>query len=281
MKEPFFNDLSVFPLCNSDEEVHNRINNFVRLLEFCGSLGVKKVRFEQPFQSIELKKNYTLHEYINEHGMDANAMLILSMVRKPYLDEDSPEESQFVNTVIKLVRNNVEYDAEGLTCAYLSNSFAIGFASEDYWTSNYCFNLNILDQITNKQKKDTVFCISNYAHFGTSGFINYVVCNLNPLFPHCGLKKEDKRIHLRDDHGKDVLEKFADKILKETYIAEIVNSLPFDSESNEFISRICDNGLIEVRLIRTDKGLGMVLKTTARNHMEATYMAADLQQKYG
>ena len=60
-----------------------------------------------------------------------------------------------------------------------------------------------------------------------------------------------------------------------------MNSLPFDSESNEFISRICDNGLIEVRLIRTDKGLGMILKTTARNHMEATYMAADLQQKYG
>jgi hypothetical protein len=281
MKEPFFNDLSIFPLCNNDEEVCNRINNFVRLLEFCGSLGVRKVRFERPFQSIELKKNYTLHEYIYEHGMDTNAMLILSMVRKPYLDDDSPEEAQFVNTVIKLVRDDIEYDAEGLTCAYLSNSFAIGFASEDYWSLNSCFNLNILNQITNKQKRDKVFCISNYSQFGIPCFINYVVCNLNPTFPHCGLKKEEKHVHLRDDHGKDILEKFADKILKEIYIAEVVNSLPFDSDSKDFISKICDDGLIEIRLNDSDKRIGMVLKTTAKNRMEATYMAVDLQQKYG
>jgi hypothetical protein len=281
MKEPFFNDLSASPLSNNDIEVCNRINTFVQLLAFCGSLGVKKVRFEKPFQSIELKKNYTLYEYICEHGKDNNAKLLLGMVRMPYLDEDSPEESQFINTVVKLVRNNIEYDAEGLTCAYLSKSFAIGFASDEFWSNNFLFDLNILNQITNEQKKEKVFCISKLYHFEEKDFIEYVVCNLKPEFHHCGLEKHEKRIHLRDDHGKDVLKKLADKILKEIYVIEVINSLPYSPNSSGFISKISDDGIIEIRLNKSDPGLGLVIKTTAHNRMEAAFMAVDLLKKYG
>ncbi len=281
MKEPFFNDLSIKPLCNNDEEVCTRINTYVQVLKFCGSLGYKKVRYEQPFQTIELKRNYTLHEYICSHGMDSSARLILSMVRKPYIDENTVEEERFVNTKVTLFKNNCEIDAEGLTCAYLAHSFAVGFASDLFWTTNNTFELSIYDQISKKSKKEKVFCISTLKQFEMEDFINFAVCSLPLSFKQCGVKKEDKPIHLRDDHGKDVLKDFADVILKEVYIREVVNSLPFSSFSKDIIGKIEDDGIIELRLKDSGKGFGLVIRTTAESRREAMYMAADIKKKYG
>lgn len=281
MKEPFFNDLSITPLCYSDEEVYTRINTYVQVLKFCCSLGFKKVRYEQPFQSIELKKNYTLHEYICNHGMDSGARLILSMVRKPYIDENTVEEERFVNTKVTLNKNNREIDAEGLTCAYLAHSFAIGFASGIFWTTNNSFELSIYDQISKKSKTDNVFCISTLEQFEMEEFIHFAVYSLPLVFKQCGVPKEDKPIHLRDDHGKDDLKDFADVLLKEVYIKEVVNSLPFSSFSKDIIGKIEDDGVIELRIKDSDKGLGLVIRTTAETRREALYMAADIKKKYG
>lgn len=137
MREPFFNDISDKPLCNTDEELKERVLKYARVLEFCGSLGYKKVRYEKHIKDIELKPNYSLHQYIAEHGKDSDAQLILNMVRIPYLDEDSPEEEKYVNTIVKLKREGTEMEAEGLACTYLSDGFSIGLSSCDFWTNHH------------------------------------------------------------------------------------------------------------------------------------------------
>jgi hypothetical protein len=78
------------------------------------------------------------------------------------------------------------------------------------------------------------------------------------------IRPEEKNLAIRDDHGKNILTSFANKILKSPYVIEILNSLPFNPYQKEFIRKIKANGIIEIVLIETDEGLGLVLKTTGR-----------------
>lgn len=280
MKEPFFNDISAQPLCSCDEEVHERIAAFVKLLEFCGSIGFEKVRFEKPFQEILLKKNYTLYEYILENGYDNSARLILSMVRKPYLDEDTDAEEKYVNSVVRLEKDGEEIEAEGLACAYLADGFAIGFASEDFWKNNTAFNLTVFNQTTKNKAMKQVFCISDVKQFEIQDFIDWAVETLPIKFKRCNISSEKKSYHFRDDHGKDKLEAFAKRLLKEEYIVEVINSLNYQPHAKNMIGNVSDDGLIDIILTDTDKGLGMVIKTTAETRRLALYMAADIRKKY-
>lgn len=280
MREPFFNDISTLPLCQTVEELKGRILKYASILKFCGSLGFFKVRHEKPLQQVALMDNYTLHQYIAEHGQDEVVKLIQSMVRIPYLDEDSPEEDRFVNTTIKLKRDGEEVEAEGLACAYLSEGFAVGLSSCEYWSNNHSFTLTILDQSTGKSKENQVYCISELKQFEIDEFIRWAVDTLPLKFRDSRIKQANKKKSLRNDHGKDVLEKFADRILKEPYIIEVINSLPFNPKAKDMIKDVSEDGLIQLVLNHTDKGLGMVIKTTAESRMEALYQAAYIRKKY-
>ena len=97
----------------------------------------------------------------------------------------------------------------------------------------------------------------------------------------CNIDYDEKKIKLRDDHGKDILLVFGKKILSSPYVMEVVNSLPFNSSERKFIRKVKNDGLIEIVLPWTDKGLGMVIKTTGRNRRETEKIAEILEQEYG
>lgn len=280
MKEPFFNDISEYPLCSSDEEVKDRIDAFVKILEFCGAIGFEKIRFEKPFQEIFLKENYTLHEYIRNHGFDNSARLILSMVRKPYLDEDSDSEKKYINSIIRLEKDGEEIEAEGIACAHITDSFAIGFASEEFWKKNISFIITVFDQISEVKTCDCVFCISDVLQFEIQDFINWAIETLPIKFKPCNITQDKKTIHFRDDHGKDKLKPFAKRLTKEVYVESVINSLPFQPHAKDIIADVTDDGLIKIILTDTDKGYGMVIKTTSKSRRLALYMAADIRRKY-
>ena len=280
MKEPFFNDISTQPFCITDAEIKERISAFVKILGFCGAIGFEKVRFEKSLQEILLKENYTLHEYISNHLKESGTRLILSMIRRPYLDEDSEAEEKYVNSKIRLVKEEKEVEAEGIACAHLADSFAVGFASEDFWRDNTLFTINVLDQISEKTMTKQVFCISNVQQFEDNKFINWAVGSLPIKFKPCNIPQVQKQISFRDDHGKDKLKAFAKRILKEEYIVEVINSLPFHPHARDIIGKVSDDGLIDIILTDSDQGYGMVIKTTAETRALALYMAADIRKKY-
>lgn len=91
----------------------------------------------------------------------------------------------------------------------------------------------------------------------------------------------EKKIHLRDDHGKDVLLLFCNKLINSPYVCEVVNSLPYNSERRKFIHAVRDDGIIEIVLPWTDKGLGIVVKTTGQSRRETERIAELLNEKYG
>jgi hypothetical protein len=56
--------------------------------------------------------------------------------------------------------------------------------------------------------------------------------------------------------------------------------LPFNPLERKLIKQIRANGNIEIVLTDTDKGLGLVVKTTGRNARETKLIAQILQKKY-
>jgi len=91
---------------------------------------------------------------------------------------------------------------------------------------------------------------------------------------------KNKEVKLRDDHGKEVLLAFAKKIVKSEYVIKVVNSLPFNPQENNFTKKCYPNGQIELVLIETDRGLGLIIQTTGRNQSETEEIAKILEKEF-
>ena len=57
--------------------------------------------------------------------------------------------------------------------------------------------------------------------------------------------------------------------------------LPYNPYEQKFIKRVRENGLIEIVLPWTDKGYGMVVKTTGRNLRETKRIAEIIEEEFG
>lgn len=282
MCEPFFNELSIYPLCVNDQDVDQRINDFVKVLEFCGSfLGYKKVRFDRKAKEIELKKDFLLKDYLanNTTGNSYGALLILNMLQPPYIDDDSEEEIKYATHTAKLVRDGKEIEAEGFACAYYSSGFVVGFASEDYWRQNVSFTVSVIDDATGRSRNHIVYGFCLVEQFSNPDFISWAIDKLPLRFRSSGIDISAKTIDIRDDHGKKELIEFSKKIIKEPYIIEIVNSLPFKVGTRKKTNWVGD-GILEIRLVDVKNKIGVAARTTACNDIEAAYLAADIEKKY-
>lgn len=102
-----------------------------------------------------------------------------------------------------------------------------------------------------------------------------------PELVESDLEVKDKKISLRSDHGIDVLMEFSKRLLRCPYVIGIINSLPFNSFERKFIKKIREDGLIEIVLPWTDKGYGVVVKTTGRTIRETEMIGKIIMEKYG
>lgn len=101
------------------------------------------------------------------------------------------------------------------------------------------------------------------------------------LIPQSNLQPEKKTIKLRDDHGKDKLQDFSEKIRHSPYVEKITNSLPFNPKQTNPIKASSADGIVEFVLTWTDAGLGLCIQTTGRNLVETNTIAIHLSEKYG
>ena len=95
------------------------------------------------------------------------------------------------------------------------------------------------------------------------------------------IAENDKRISLRDDHGQDILLDFAKKVRRNPYVVGIVNSLPFNPNCRTFIRKARADGIVELVLTWTDKGIGLAVQTTGRNQRETLEIAKYLEEEFG
>jgi len=99
--------------------------------------------------------------------------------------------------------------------------------------------------------------------------------------PQDDTSPQKKSIHLRDDHGKDILLDFSKKLCNSPFVKHIINSLPFNPKRKEPILNSQPNGIVDFVLTWTDPGYGVCIQTTGRNLIETNTIALHLQEKYG
>lgn len=275
--ELIFNELSVNP-CGSDlTEAYVAVRQFLQTYKEAEQSGFNRIRFEKSFDKIFVAPKVTLNDFCNNSKYRTMCNLLLGLARYPYIDENSPEEARFVNNKFFIKRDDSYIDTEGLAVAYLLDSICISFGFDSYW-KEIKHRLYVKDG--DEEGEYDVLSVSRPDHCKDEAFKKYVESRQPVELKESTIEPDKKEIVLRDDHGKDVLEAFARRLRKSPYVNKIVNSLPYNSKATQFIKDVKENGLIEIVLTNTDKGLGLVLQSTGRNIRETLEIAKILQKKY-
>ena len=172
---------------------------------------------------------------------------------------------------------------ETLGWAYLNESVTLGFDSSYFWDRP-------VHEITESSLEDedrhlNVLCITKERHVSDPLLQEWIASQRRPKsisFPdECKLKPEEKKIHYRDDHGREILDEFARKLVKNKYVVGVVNSIPWQSRCDHFIlSPVRPDGIVNVCLHWHDEGYGLAVQTTARGIPQTALVAKLLEEEF-
>ncbi|MBN1338824.1 MAG: hypothetical protein JXA03_05835 [Bacteroidales bacterium] len=273
-----FNELSVFPLANNYHEAYVRIQLYLETFKEASANGFRKIRYDKPFDRVEILPQYTLNDFCHDFRNATFRTLLLSTYRYPYLDEESEEETKYIEKDYFIRKNGNRIQTIGLASAYLLSTIGIGFRPEKFWES-FQYLLEIVHG--NKLISEEVLCASIPTDFDDQVFSRWKDSLKKIDLVYCEIPAKEKEIHLRNDHGKDVLYLFSKRLVKSIFIVKVINSLPFNSQEKNFIRKIHPSGVIEIVLTWTDAGYGLVVQTTGRNKRETVAIAKILNELYG
>jgi hypothetical protein len=275
MDQMMFNELSIHPLAKDKTESFHRVRQFIDTFNCGRKYAFNRIRFVDPFDSIQLYAGYSLNDFCNEHK--TLGILLRGLSRYPFIDDDTEEENRYIANSFAVVRNDENQPCHGLAAAYLYNTLGIGFASGEEWSE---IVHSLLIHGSEKQVA-SVYCMSSADHFQSDFFAGWLEQRKDIQLIECPLKPHEKSISLRNDHGKDDLLCFSNKLVQSPHVIRIINSLPFNPNEKNFIRKIKSNGYIEIVLTNTDMGLGVVVETTGNTYKETRAIADLLQEAYG
>ncbi|NQU65525.1 MAG: hypothetical protein HQ517_14745 [SAR324 cluster bacterium] len=271
-----FNELSLKPLASNKTEAYQRVFALVKMFKKANAFDFKAIRFHQNFHEIFLFNEYSLQDYCNETGNRTLTAILLGLRRYPFIHDNSDEEEKYIENAFFLKKHNTEIKCQGLAAAYLYSTSGIGFYAESYWET-FLHQL-IIKNDDGDETKDFVACISLEEHLGSDEFITWLESISRTQLKTSKIDPKDKTVKLRDDHGKDVLMAFAQKLVNSPYVEKVINSLPFNPNARELVKRVSPDGKIELVLTNTDQGLGLIVQTTGRNLKETTEIAEIISQ---
>ena len=281
--EMMYNELSATPLSNNKHLANQKVAKLIDCYKAARLHGFKKIRFPKQFQDIEIAGGYSLLHWLNETNQRNLKDLILGEKTYPFInEEDTWAEDEYLKHHFYFedaTYQIVKTECQGLSAAHIYDTLSVGFSEAPPWRKNTIFITKVNEETPAAESVgvNNVFSADCFKHQETSAFlekISKVVLIESPLPP------SKKQIRLRDDHGTDVLRAFARRIISSPHVNGIVNSLPWNNKTTNFIRRVYPNGLIEAVLHWTDKGLGMVIQTTGRNLRETEKIAGLLEKEY-
>lgn len=275
--ELMFNELSEEPLCLNKTEAFERVDLLIATYKEANARQANKIRFHKGYESIELAPGYSLNDYCCEpkHSR-TKGLLLRGLFKMPFIDDNSAEEEQYIKNSFTIKKGDSFVQPYGLAAAFIYHVPAIGFLSEDFWDA-CCFELMVN---ATEEKAEKVICLSKPEHLKDQFVNDFIEERLPVNLLKTKLKSENKIIKLRDDHGKDILEAFSSKIIQFEYVESVINSLPYNPNCNSFIKEVYPDGKIELVLTKTDKGLGIIVKTTGRNLRETKEIARLLDNRF-
>lgn len=271
-----FNELSIEPLAENKAKAFERVDLFLSTFARARKSKFNVIRLNEYFGNIKLLDVYTFEDFCSEPTNRTKNALLRGIFKYPFIDDNSEEGDRYIQNNFHLIKNETEVETYGLASAYLYSTLGIGFLSEEFW-DKFKHKLSIKSEV---EYTTDVFCCSKPEHFDDVELQEFLDLKSPLELVETDINPEYKPIALRDDHGKDTLEEFANKIRKSPYVISIVNSLPYNASCINFIKKTHSNGLIELVLTNTDKGLGLVVKTTGRNLRETNAIAKMIEDTY-
>lgn len=273
----YFNDLTI---SRNESEDLRLLKNFVRMFHaFSQVTGEQRVWapvwVKEYIRTCSwTKDNITLWSWINAaFGMKSNDT--------PYEPLDVVD--RYCNSVfaVRLSSGEVKCDQMGLAALMKPNDarcgLTMGLGLPPEWLS---LKYEVWEsQIGGRAVKNhDVLCVATADQLSDADVREWCQCAYEVNLPKCPLAVSEKRIHLRDDHGVDVLKPFAQKLVRSCYVESVVNSLAFDSAGRRFVERAMANGIVHLRLHWTEQGFGLAVQTTGRT-LDATERIARILER--
>lgn len=271
----YFNDLTLNAINNTNDG-KRLLSQFVRDV-------LKPVLNKTRLKNISCNNRYHIKDICIPHEKGILAQAFFTFFRSPYVEEDfsgSEEEERYCLSNFYIEKDGNRIECNDLGCAFMKDSLSLGFPSEPFWNK---IDYVILEKDSeNQERRHIVLCLTVKEHLDNNSFIDWTLRKFHSEPIRTELQPKDKIIRLRDDHGKDVLLEFAQRICQSPYVIQIVNSLPFQPNENHFINKDkpFNDGLIDVCLYWTEQGFGMVIKTTATNEYQAKKIAEILIEQF-
>lgn len=274
-----FNELSIIPYCNNEEEIRGRLSKFVEAYSILYQMGYKLITSNFDASSVMLTDQISLREICKQYHRDPTYILLMSMWGCPIIPERYTEiYRSYSDTIVEVDKSGCWVNADGFSGAVAGGTFCIGFQSDNFWKSSF-FSLRITTM--NKESQAQWLCVSNKDQFDDEEIIEWLK-SLQPIeLVSTTIEPQLKSIHIRDDHGKDILLQHAKRLCNSQYVEAILDSLPWNPHAANYIQHVNQDGIIKVVLTDTDNGLGLLVKTTGRSLRETSKIAAILEEKYG
>ena len=278
--ELIFNELSLQPLIKNEHTANWLVENLIKTYSQAKSRGFKKIRFHEVFEEIVLFEGYTFSDWLNNTTNRTLKDLLLAAKVYPFIiEEDDWAENEYLERRYFFENEFIEKtEPQGLAAAIIYETLSISLATHDYWKQHHLQvvvtggNLDIsLTKVNN---------VCEVTDFESSTIQNFIGRISTPVLISSVLAFNQKEIHLRDDHGKDKLDKFGKKLLQSEYVLCVINSLPFNPKVTNLIRKTYADGKIELVLYWEDKGYGLVIQTTGRNIHETNSIAKILAEEY-
>ncbi|MFA6784632.1 MAG: hypothetical protein WCR13_07010 [Sphaerochaeta sp.] len=177
------------------------------------------------------------------------------------------QETQFIES-------NWNYQGKtcgGLAWAYIYDTLSLSIANDNWLLPE---TIILRDLVETRVRHVSIGNHFDFHH-------DWLQANKEIVLIACDILAVDKTINLRDDHGKNILQDFSKKIRRNKYVISILNSLPFNPNCRSFIKQAKPDGIVEIVLPWTDRGIGLAVQTTGRNYRETQKIATILDEEFG
>lgn len=282
----YFNELSLQPY--NPATLDARVVAYANLIRKCyAELKFEKVRYALDLGQINIDNNLSLYQYCIDNRRNNIIILILSTKRYPYIDNDDQLGDDFIAKRFELSIGGSSLQSEGFACACLHNSFCIGLPSSRFTAANLQYKVKVTDYgnppVTVQEQ---CYALSNENDVAYPVFQTWAIANglkiIQPDPRPEGVLQGTINLGTRGHHGTAELTAFANTIINDKYVLNVLHSLPFHPSTTFYHGATKQNGrmVINITLYKNSKGYSMAVETTAKNEFEAEWIANHLEEVY-
>lgn len=277
-----FNEISILPITDSSHSLRTNFINLLKVYELAKKdFGFNHLVFPKNIGQIDVTTTQKFIDWIYGLPSTSEKNNILSVLKRPFGNDVLEEQVEELNRYyFNDAQNGIEDTyCNGMAVAYVMDNLCISLSSNVIWDK---LKLDFYKIINDDLDIEDVSAnnISKEVHL-QNGVINHFIQSISSITLIVNSDPPaNKAISLRDDHGKNILKAFSDRLVMSEYVVSVINSLPFNPKAVNLIRRIYNDGKIELVLYWEDKGIGIIIQTTGRNYKETKAIAEIIKDNF-